>query len=45
VGLAWAKRIIELHGGEIWLDSRPGDGSDFYFSIDLAPELNQQDSV
>lgn len=45
VGLAWAKRIIELHGGEIWLDSRPGDGSDFYFSIDLAPELNQQDSL
>jgi signal transduction histidine kinase len=40
VGLAWAKRIVELHGGEIWLESRPGEGSDFYFSLELAPELS-----
>ena len=35
VGLAWVKRIIDLHGGRIWLDSRPGQGSSFYFTLEL----------
>lgn len=33
VGLAICKRIIERHGGEIWLKSEPGKGTSFYFSI------------
>lgn len=36
LGLSIAKRIVEEHGGEIWVESAPGIGSKFYFSLPRA---------
>ncbi|AXJ01145.1 hypothetical protein CYPRO_1895 [Cyclonatronum proteinivorum] len=33
VGLSTVKRIVDRHGGQIWFDSKPGQGTTFYFSI------------
>jgi signal transduction histidine kinase len=41
IGLAMAKRIVELHGGRIWADAVPGQGVTFYFT--LAPSAAPAD--
>lgn len=35
LGLAISKRFVELHGGSMWAESRPSEGSSFCFSLPL----------
>jgi signal transduction histidine kinase len=38
LGLALSRRLVELHGGSIWLESEKGKGSSFFFTFPMAKE-------
>lgn len=44
IGLWSCRRIVEGHGGQIWVASAPGQGARFFFTLPIATSLDEMPS-
>ena len=43
LGLPLAKKIVEAHGGQMWVTSKPGEGTTFHFTLPVKEPLSESE--
>ena len=43
LGLAIVKHIVQSHGGKVWVESAPGQGAKFFFTLPADAEVGRQE--
>jgi len=43
LGLTISRSLVQAHGGELWMESQPGEGSAFYFSLPIVQKTGDRD--